>query len=140
FSPQLRTRIPRCKYSRPPSTPCRFLPRRRDRVALLIVFSESGPQKGGGTNILPIGASPAILWRSRRVRDRTGRWGGSRSRSRGDRLGRGFRFRSPEEITNHGFVGVDKAAREDSLAQPEDVRFLQAPADEDLEVEPLGNG
>src|SRR6266705_727603 len=107
-----------------------------DPVTALIVFlacDSVGAQKRTFVRL----QAPPILRRTGRVRDRAWRRRGSRGRSRSNRLGRCFRFRRPEEVPDHGRVRIDEAARKPLLAEPEDVRLLQAPADVDLEVEPL---
>src|SRR5439155_1406535 len=116
--------------------PYGLLPRPRTPVTALIVFLACDFSRGPETNIRPI-AGPLILRRTGRVRDRAWRGRGSRSRSRSNRLGRRFRFRRPEEVPDHGRVRIDEAARKPLLAEPEDVRLLQAPADIDVEVEPF---
>src|SRR5438093_6930964 len=113
-------------YSSPDRGPC-------DRAYIFLSMRFS---RGPETNIRPI-AGPPILRRTGRVRDRAWRRRGSRGRSRSNRLGRCFRFRRPEEVPDHGRVRIDEAARKPLLAEPEDVRLLQAPADIDVEVEPF---
>src|SRR2546427_8255368 len=99
-------------------------------------FSQNPHVQGARTNTYP-SRGPAILGQSGGVghRSRCGRR--SRGGSRGDRLGRRFRFWRVEEIPDHGRVRIDEAAGEASLAQPEDVRFLEASAHVHVEADPL---